>query len=111
MPSCSHCGQTNPDGNVFCGSCGTPLAAGTARSDGQTQQQRTASQSPRKLTPQADHPHYAPEKERRKRIEWIPWGHLTFGQKIGRLAVMLVVLGVVVLVGLRVINRIFDAMS
>ncbi|MGH7949708.1 MAG: hypothetical protein ACREQF_10815, partial [Candidatus Binataceae bacterium] len=103
--------QINPEGNVFCGSCGTPLSGGTPAGDGQTRQQRTASQSPRILTPQADHPHYAPEKERRRRVEWIPWAHLTTGQKVGRLTLMLVVLGVVVIVGLRIINRIFDSMS
>jgi len=111
MPSCAQCGKPNPEGNVFCGSCGTPLSSGAARGDRPKPQQAIGNPSARTLTPQADLSHYAQEKERRRRIEWIRWAHLTVGQKIGRLTLMLIVLGVVVIFGLRIINRIFDAMS
>jgi len=111
MPSCAQCGTPNPEGNVFCGSCGTPLSSATTRGDPPKPQQPIGRPSARTLRPQADLSPYTQEKERRKRIEWIRWAHLTVGQKIGRLVLMLIVLGVVVIFGLRIINGIFDALS
>ncbi len=111
MPACAQCGKQNPEGNVFCGSCGIPLAGGGALGDAQASHQRMGGSAPRPFTPSAEPSHLRRDPERRKRIEWIPWNHLTVGQKIGRSILLMMVLIVVIIVGLRVINRIFDAMQ
>src|SRR5258708_6466699 len=33
MALCTHCGEENPDGFRFCGSCGSPLGVSTAREE------------------------------------------------------------------------------
>src|SRR5260221_12508343 len=107
MAACGQCGKDNPEGTVFCGYCGTPLAA----SDPVSQSPKPAgkpivapqirggsSAPPKQLKPEIRTPtfHTSPPPSSGGKgkggFELLPWSELSPGQRAGRAAAGLVVL-------------------
>jgi len=97
MLACKKCGKPNPEGNLFCGSCGSPLStqAGPTPAAGEGASPVTSRPSRPSST----------GVSARKRIEWIAWSELTTGQKFGRVVAIALASAVVLVVVALVAKR------
>jgi hypothetical protein len=104
MPPCRQCGKDNPEGTVFCGYCGTPLAKSNGEptlapskpvgNPAPSPSARGSSPSkpfrPELRTPSFHAP--PPPPKGKGGFEWIPWSELSGTQRAGRLIAIAVAL-------------------
>jgi hypothetical protein len=111
MRSCPRCGKQNPEGNVFCGSCGSALTSGDPAAERAVESAAEVQLSRRTITP-APYAYEAPtvesERRRRRGIEFIPWRELTPGQKLGRSIALLLLASILIGILWTAANFLFD---
>ena len=89
MPACPKCGSNNPAGAGTCQNCAASL----------TNEETYRAPTPPKPPPKRAAPPPPPPPPPKSGFQWIPWGQLSSGQKLGRAVALAVAVLVVFLIG------------
>ena len=96
MPACPKCGSNNPAGAGTCQNCAASLTSA------ETYQAPAAQKPPPKRA--APPPPPLPPPKSDGGFQWIPWGQLTSGQRLGRAIAIAVAALVVFLIGRSIVR-------